>query len=1668
MDINSLTPTSVTLRGPEGEVAVKVVAVEGGVLTFITPLQQLLPASAYSLFVNGARSVAGQPLPLLALGFNTQSLDETSANAAADGPGNGRSALNSASAAVQARSAGGGSTSPGAQSTSSDTETDETWLPGAEHRRGNWLSRREHLASRSFPKHGESRAAAEARTPRVADPMSLMTARVASLKTDEDRGPGWQAMQQAFMAQTDGPRARARSTRASIGTADATSLTGQLLRLNGLPLANATLSMGRAATKTDANGEFTLQDIPSGEQLLVIDGRTASTEKTRYGRFEYMHHVEAGQANILPFTVWMSKLDTKHAIRIDSPTKRDTLISNPSMPGLEIVLPAGSVVRDADGKIVTEVTLTPIPVDQPPYPVPYADVPLHYTLQPGGAVIQSIDGKPRAALVRYPNYSIYGPGTPVQLFDYDARGRGWYVYSAAQVSMDGRSITAERNFLIYQFTTTSYSSGGPPPPPTTPPTCGGGGPGGPPPPGGGGGGGSSGAGSASSGCGGDPVDLMNGSFRETERDLFVDDVIPIDLLRVYRGNSATNGVSPLPKSFGTDATHQYDVYLYFNLDTHKQVQMVMADGSRVNFDNPAGSTASGSYNSLAYRSTSEHGPWRNAMLQKSSGMFVVTFRDGRRWGFSIYGARLTWVEDRLGNRLTIDRTVANRTRITSPSGRYVELTYDAQYRINAATDNIGRQFIYTYHPGTSNLESVTDPAGKKRTYGWTAANRLKQVTDPNGNLVIDNTYEIVNIPAGFCTPVGTNSPALNNYETGRVRSQKLADGSTFSFSYGSTAVQSACAGGSVFLPPSMQTDVTDRRGTVRRVEFDALGNVIKNTAALGLLQQQVTTFTYTDNLLTSLTDTLNRRTNFAYDTAGNLITLTRMAGTAEAVVTTATYDPVFNQPLTVTDPLLHKRTLRYDTRGNLVSITDPLSHVTKFTYDDRGLLISTTDPLNKTSRFTYANADPLSASDPLNRTTKQLTDAVGRVTTNIDPLGNTTVNTWDVMNRLTEITDALGGVTKFSYDNNSQLLSHTDAKNQTTRYTYHPTGQVKDKTDPLLKVESYLYEPGGQLKQRTDRKGQVSGVTYDALGRVKTIGFGATAASPTAYTSTVSLTWDSANRLRQIVDTQGGVSKTITRAYDNLDRLTQESTDQGEVNYTYDKASRRETMTLKNGPAGSQVAQPTVSYTWDNADRLTLITQAAGASNGNQAQTVAFQYDDADRVLKTTYTGGMSVNTTYTDAGEVKTLKYLKADGSVIAQGGYTYDLAGRRIGVSGDLANFIGTQQPDITDASYNAANRLLTWGGKTFSYDNNGNMLGDGATTYTWDARDQLVNIANATTPASFKYDSQGRRTARTVGSATTAFNYDGDNFIQELDALGRSGNIRANLITGGIDQHFMRQTTVAGSPSLSWVMAEANNSTVVQADGAGNVQKSFQYTPYGSSIATTGTSTDSQRYTGREDDGTGLYYYRARYYRPDCMRFISEDPIGWASGQVNNYAYVGGDPVSATDPTGEVANFGVGAAAGAITGFALAKLTGECYGVQDAFRDAALGAVGGGIASKVNKLYRILKLRSIANSRGLQNVGQKGYTETWKNGPNALEKLDIKFEAGKSAGLQAGSKVPRFSYRIDAGKFWDPFTGQMGPKGALSHVPLEPFFGGGSGAAGAAAAVLGGAISTEGGCD
>ena len=137
------------------------------------------------------------------------------------------------------------------------------------------------------------------------------------------------------------------------------------------------------------------------------------------------------------------------------------------------------------------------------------------------------------------------------------------------------------------------------------------------------------------------------------------------------------------------------------------------------------------------------------------------------------------------------------------------------------------------------------------------------------------------------------------------------------------------------------------------------------------------------------------------------------------------------------------------------------------------------------------------------------------------------------------------------------------------------------------------------------------------------------------------------------------------------------------------------------------------------------------------------------------------------------------------------------------------------------------------------------------------------------------------------------DGINPVQELNGV----TPKANMLTGGVDAFFSRTTTAGGTQSF---ITDALGSTLGLADAAGNVTTQYSYEAYGATTASGTPSDNSYQYTGRENDGTGLYFYRARYYSPELMRFVSEDPIGLAGG-INQYAYVGGNPLSNIDPEG-----------------------------------------------------------------------------------------------------------------------------------------------------------------------
>jgi RHS repeat-associated protein len=359
--------------------------------------------------------------------------------------------------------------------------------------------------------------------------------------------------------------------------------------------------------------------------------------------------------------------------------------------------------------------------------------------------------------------------------------------------------------------------------------------------------------------------------------------------------------------------------------------------------------------------------------------------------------------------------------------------------------------------------------------------------------------------------------------------------------------------------------------------------------------------------------------------------------------------------------------------------------------------------------------------------------------------------------------------------------------------------------------------------------------------------------------------------LTQVQDNMGG---TVTRSYDGLDRLLSETSPQETVNYTYDAAGRRLTM--------QAASQAQVTYAYDDADRLIGITQ--GGTN------VTFGYDDANRRTFAILPSGITATYDWDAASQLTGITY-NSGATTLGTLTYSYDQAGRITARNGAL--FQSVLPAAVTGATYDLANRLTarTVAGVTFSptWDANGNLTSDGIRSYTWDARNRLSSITGV---ATFVYDAIGRRQTATRGGTATSFLYDGWDVVQEQ----QGGSPSADLVLGaGVDERFSRNGATFLADALGTTVALANT---------GSVQTSYGYDPYGVAQVT-GTSSDNPfQFTGRENDGTGLYYYRNRYYNPAWGRFVSEDPIGLGGGDINLYRYVANNPVQFNDPSG---NFG-----------------------------------------------------------------------------------------------------------------------------------------------------------------
>jgi RHS repeat-associated protein len=1201
-----------------------------------------------------------------------------------------------------------------------------------------------------------------------------------------------------------------------------TALAGQVLLQDGSPLARVAVSVSGHQSVTDATGRFLIVSLPVGHVQLIVDGRAANTPNSEYGQFLIGADIHAQITNTLGYTIWMPVIDTAHAVRLPSPTTKEVDVTSPLLPGVVLKIPAGVVLREPNGRIATTVSLTPVPLDRSPFPIPPFS--MYFVIQPGGAVLESVAGaqRPGAQLV-YPNHNHRPAGSVSNFMYYDPSGSGWTVYGKGHVSRSRDRIDPDDDNHLPSLSAFGDSQAEQPAPTVNPPP-----------------GGCPGEGQAA-----DPVDCYTGLFLYSHVDMVLPDTIPIVIRRTYQSSDT------YPRNFGLGFSLDYGMYLYSStgpFDTDfSTLNLVLSDGALIPFARTAQSPPTGLTGVQMICNSAPSSLYYGATItyDDASGYLVLTTKDGIQYKFNAADGRyLRAVVNRNGQTLQVIARLAqtgeNHPIVTliSPNGRWISIQNGNGFTITKITDDSGRTLTYAYD-NAIRLTKVTYPDGGVEQYTYDGdSNRIQSVIMPNGQTKVTNVYDA----------------------NGRVIQQTLADGGVYHFAYTLDGNGNAT-----------QTSVTDPRNNVRILHFNSVGYVTSQTLASGTSIQQVTTFQRdpSSNFVVSKTDALNRTTKYVYDGKGNVTSVTSLAGTANAITFGYTYTPTFNQLASVTDPLNHVTTLGYDNYGELTSITDGLNHtVATLTYNTTtGLPIQVADALSHSTALSYQGSDLVSLTDALNRTRTRRVDTVGRLLNAIDPLGNSTSYTYDAMNRLKQTTDANGAITNLVYDLDGNLKSVTDPRSAVTQFTYDGKDRVKTRIDPLAHTESFIYDANDNLTNRTDRKSQQRVLSYDALNRLTQVQY-KTAAG--VVESTLGYTYDAGNRATQISDSTGG---TITRVYDGLDRLTSETTANGSVGYQYDAANRRTQMTVSG--------QSAITYGYDAADRLTGITQGSAS--------VAVGYDNASRRTTLTLPNGTILTYGYDNANELTALTY-KEGAVTVGNLAYTYDSAGR-LGSRGGTLD-VASLPAALTTTTLDADNRLTHWGTATLTYDLNGNLTNDGTQTYTWNTRDQLLG-ASGTHTASFVYDGQGRRVNKTVDGTARALLYDGLNLTQELSG----GTPVVNYLNGrNLDEVYTRTDSTATRTYLT----DNLGSALALTDNAGAIQTSYAYEPYGKATPSGATSSNTLQYTGRENDGTGLYYNRARYFSATLSRFVSEDPI-WLAGGINPYAYVGDNPVSLRDPLG-----------------------------------------------------------------------------------------------------------------------------------------------------------------------
>ncbi|WP_122559891.1 RHS repeat domain-containing protein [Pseudomonas viridiflava] len=509
-----------------------------------------------------------------------------------------------------------------------------------------------------------------------------------------------------------------------------------------------------------------------------------------------------------------------------------------------------------------------------------------------------------------------------------------------------------------------------------------------------------------------------------------------------------------------------------------------------------------------------------------------------------------------------------------------------------------------------------------------------------------------------------------------------------------------------------------------------------------------------------------------------------------------------------------------------------------------------------------------------------------------------------------------GAADAFEYNQCNQVIRHDDPAGSSFVTDYGMSGAVLDEARSFLlepvSPDWPLAEPGRDALLESDRLHTRRAV--NALGEM--LEQTDVCGNVQRFHQTV------AGQLKSVELTHSDITQMLVSdlRYNAFNQVEQETAGNGVISrYAYDPHTGRLNELLATSADGVTVQK--LTYAYDPVGNVLEIEGAAHLNNNPCVDPVShYTYDTLYQLIEAK---GFEVKTDTSHGPALPDMQNLPPDPNQVSNytQTYDYDAAGNLL-----TMRHVGEQSFTRTMRVAPDSNRSLPEGevhtGFADSFDANGNLLQlVRGQSLSWDVRNQLQQIITVQRESGLSdqeryiYDGQGQR-MRKIHSAQAS----GRTLINEVRYLPgleirttADGEI-LHVITAQAGRNGVRVLHwEAGKPDgiandqVRYCLNDHLGSSTLELDQQGGLISQESYYPFGGTAWWVARSAveakyKTVRYSGKERDASGLYYYGFRYYAPWLQRWISPDPAGDVDG-LNLFSFVKNSPVGHIDPAGSV---------------------------------------------------------------------------------------------------------------------------------------------------------------------